>query len=219
MQIYEKIGKSIYIYDMRFDDSAVIKYRKHEMEQINDKEKVLKLETNNPPEYIKTVFKHFENKIINARLSDFNGGGEFPNSYRFITKSRNGEKALSDYYADKYNSCNVVKISDANLIKTRLGIIKYLLVNSGYRKESDGYFCLDKVISIPESLYMLELLKKGYFNLLKDEDICKLLHLLRVSYTFVGAYDYQDESSQFILEKINNSKKVLRLARKERMIK
>lgn len=187
MYLFDKKDNNVLVYDLKPDLEAIENYRASEMRNIPFEELVYHATTNGEP-LLETK------NIIKLSELNFNDGEEYHkfelDTYKSAIKI---SLLLSNYIKGDYVDSRVV-----SLLNDENEAIKYLLVPFAYKARYYPSFnrkSLEDILSIPKSLYLLQMLQQGHFNALKDEDITKQLALFNLSeepINIFGPADFSD---------------------------
>lgn len=176
MYLFDKKGKNILVYEANLNQYAVTKFRRAEMKKVDDAS-CLKFETSKINKGLESFLDKRKNQVIDVPMSQLEYNKHLLGGYHTIKTEEDNKKYLNQYYAGMYNDANIIRVHDYDSKKLSLSVIKYLLVNKKYNKYLNGDISLDGVISIPQTLYIFELLQKGRFEYLDSVDISNLLDL------------------------------------------
>lgn len=229
MYLFEEKGKGVYVYKMDLDARTATMFRQQEMEKM-DAVKCFKFETCKIDKNLDSIFEHRRNQVIDVPWSKLEYDKKFFANYHIIKPDDNSEQVLENYYNGLYNDANIIRVYDYDEKELKLKIIRYLLVNQGYRKILSGEGFLQGVISITKLLYLFELLQKGRFDCLDSIDISTLLGLFDICPTPVDEisldgsekldyYGCGTETKDKLIEKAKDSQKVIQIARKQGRIR
>lgn len=224
MYLYDKKEGQIIVYSMKPNMDKIYKFRKEQIQSINESERILKMVSNKPMD-----LSLFYTGEINALTSDFKKKSLFkPNYFDLIPYNiTESEKIRQNNLLENYYKSNdfyyKIKINNYDKIK-ELKTIKWLLSDNVCLEEKRNKFIILDIISIPESVYLLELILSENFNHIKDEDISMQLNLFDIK-TIENIYfcelkkymkyDVIPSTSETIIDKkINNSEKILKYIRK-----
>ena len=97
----------------------------------------------------------------------------------------------------------------------------FLFTKENYRPEFDGsrIRVIDGIIQLPESLYLLELIRSQKFSLIQDKDVSKQLSFYSLEYCGTHSNDalvWNMIGHEAILEKAENDKPLLKILRNQR---
>ena len=192
MFLYDKKDKYLDVYDFTASRNDLVNYRMTQMEKLPEDEKVFIAETHvdpygDIPLFEKYTGKTFNDSIIPASYAD-NDSEERKesNAYRryHVLKSdrrskRNNEILLDCYGYGHLSDNRVVQIQYAEMIKY------YLLKRTHYDfVGSDSYgknYIMEDIIQLPETLYLLQLIEQGRFDLLDGKNVAEQLALYSLS--------------------------------------
>lgn len=225
MYLFDKKEKSVNVYKMELDPRTAAIFRQQEMTKIADI-KCFKFETCKINKNLGIVFEHQRNQVIDVPLSKLQYDKKIFANYHSIKPGDNSEQVMDKYYNGLYNDANIVRVYDYDEAKLKLKIVRYFLVNQGYKKILSGEGFLNGVVSIPETLYFFELLQKGRFDCLDSIDISTLLGLFDICPTPVDEisldssekldyYGCGTTTKDKLIEKVNGSQKIVQIARKQ----
>lgn len=231
----DKGSEKMYLYQRKNDDLEIIKikatrrlcdYKKEEMNKIPFEMRVMDVETNDFSKK-STNLENAEDSIGYYRFvydnydSDFHTS-EFSRIYRLDEFSNSNEikcckKILDEYYHQKKSSSKVLEVTHS-----RDEYINYLLLTREHYTHSSRESCMENIICLPKSLYLLELFLQEKFDLLTDEEIKEILKLFDMEgLVKKSSYEELKELRKFdIISKkefkkiergIEKSEKVLRL--------
>lgn len=176
MYLYDKSNNNIDVYTMISNSKKVKEFKKREMAQKLPFE-ILKAATNNEKK-LQIPKDSFSWDELNEVETGFYGG-------RFWHKISNYElteeemkrqlKLLNDYYQGNFTNKKVA------LIKKDLKTIKYFLLTQDSYQASNNIYIMNNIISIPKSLYLLQLLEQGNLYEVENEDISEQLQTFDIS--------------------------------------
>lgn len=209
MFLYDKKDNSIDVYDFTASEENLEKFRKEQMEQIPQDERIMFAETHvklygETPLLKAHIGKNFNNEIL---LSDYADNEEIKDTDKYgryhVLKNDKGNDKENDKENDKKHEILLDlyihgQFTDRSVVRIQYPeIMKYYLlrrISYGYLGEYDGgkNFKMEDIIQLPESLYLLQLLEQGRFTLLEDKDITKQLEL----YTLSKIYEVSLEELQ-----------------------
>lgn len=176
MYLFDKKGKTVLVYEANLNQYAATKFRRSEMKKVNGAS-CFKFEASKTNKKLESILSRNKNQVIDVPMSQLEYNKHLLGGYHTIKTEEDDKKYLNQYYAGMYNDANIIRVHDYDAEKLNLSIIKYLLVNKKYNKYLNGDISLDGVISVPQTLYVFELLRKGKFEYLDSVDISNLLDL------------------------------------------
>lgn len=183
MYIYNINKNTLEVYKLKANLADIIKYKKEQMKQIEEDKQILYVETYSGIFGETILFEEYINSSNQDPISIEEANKEKPDRvgkyHKLLYSNPNSierQTLLEEYYSGKLTNCNVIKIKDVNKIR-------YLLLkNSKYEKSTTKHTCkiLKEIIEIPKSLYLLQLLEQGQFQLLEEVDITEQLGLYTI---------------------------------------
>ena len=223
MYLFDKQGDNIWVYKADLNQDAVSRFRQEEMMKIKDT-CCFEFEASKANKSLERALYKAQNKVIDIFISELEYEGKFFHNYHKIKSSLNAEMFLNGYYEGTHNNANIIRVHDYNREKLSLGIVKYLLINQNYFENFDGDICLKGIISIPETLYIFELLQKGRFDYLNSVDITSLLNLFSFCEKPIAKIPFDllskknsgglgDINQATLLKKVDGTQKVIKMAR------
>lgn len=183
MYLYDKTKRTIDVYTMTSNNQKSADFKKSEMQKsIPAEERILKASTNDEKE-----LENIGQPISWSRLQRAAAGAFVEtfwhnvNSYQMSDEEKIRQaKLLNNYYNGNFIDKPVALIEDYNKETSRFEIIKYFLLTKSYAENNQEYI-MDDIISVPESLYYLQLLEQGMFHKIADEDISRQLQTFDIS--------------------------------------
>lgn len=172
MYLYEKNKDKLYIYTFLSDSNKMYEYRVEQMEQIQKDKRIFRGITGIGIENYE-IFKLYENKFDIEIIPIENVNGSYHRLESVILGDKSREFLYSNYYFGNLNDNKIARVYDLNKLRY------FLLINSQYRYDFDKKI-LDGILEIPESLYLLSLIEKEKFSLIKDKDISEQLNLFKL---------------------------------------
>ena len=177
MFLYENNGQFIDVYKLKPKLEELKKYRKKEMGKIPKAERVWFAKTND------SDLKILERVDIPVSFNELNVRGKrydfaYFHCFNFSSDEDKNKQFLEWYYEDEeciYNLCKIYKDS------RYMYILRLQNDYAFYRYGIDSYV-MKGIINIPESLYLLEALLQGRFNLIGDKDVTEQLKLFDVQH-------------------------------------
>ena len=173
MHIYEKKDNKIYIYELSPNSEKLKKYRENEMKSQKNifwQAKTHSTNRQNPNDYkLFTIVKSGENIDV-SKLTD----RKLPHSFELYGSS---SEVLNNYYMGKYYLSPSFKITKDNKN------IQFLIITEDYSTFYEPeipmytFYIMDNIISVPKSLYLLQMLEQGNFKHVINEDIDTQLSL------------------------------------------
>ena len=193
MYLFDRNGDNIEIYTMTPNESWIKEYKAEEMKQIPQSEQVITIETNTQPLIDGSISPK---KPIDINVRDLNSsyGTLAGVKYHKVLEQTKTKESIADsveaYLEGERNSSPIARIYAINEQKRKLTILRYLLLDGSYTKRRlfGAKRTLTDVLNIPESLYLLELLNRGQFDLLDNKDITDQLELFAISSEPVKTY-------------------------------
>lgn len=232
MILYDKRDESLDIYELVAHKDELVKYRKKQMKQIPDNERIFVAETRVDPYGETPLLENYAGKItsgrvINAEYAD-NEKRKENNAYgRYHVLKKNFQNLsdnnilLDSYYNGTLVNSGVIRIQ-------YLKAMKYFLISEKTYKYLGEYdegknYMMKNIIQLPESLYLLQLLEQGKFVFLNDKDISEQLalytlskkdeisfsELQKMSLAEINKNDYLN-----IANKIDNDRHILKILKK-----
>lgn len=227
MYLYEKDDNKIKVYSMEPNIDKIFDYKNKEISKIHLKDRTLKFVTNKP---IKNIEKttYINNLVIDLpkKELEYNKRKFFRTEYHEMRNDRlyiiNG--IIEGYKERVSNDSNIIRVFDYDNKLHMLKYIKYLLVGQEYIKKSEdkNIFELTNVINIPESLYLLEMLCRGNFDMIRDKNVQEQLKLFDISYVdeihvdeFKKAKNYEllQDGYEKIINNAEETNKIFKLIR------
>jgi len=200
MYLFDRTGDTIEIYSMKPNISQIKEFQKKEIKKIPEEHRVLQISSNAKTLPFEKKFT-FESKnrpidVENNQLTFCNKkmfGSEFHRLQTPKTGDLQSEfvkEKLNAYYAGNYNNSQIIRVFKYDDDQKRLNFILFLLLNNYYVKENkySNIQVIKDIINIPESLYLLELLKRGQYSLLDNKDITEQLELFNISEDPIKTY-------------------------------
>lgn len=178
MFLYENNDQFIDIYKLEPELEEIKKYRIDEMEKIPQNKRVWVAQTNSVNHKIlETSGISISYDKLNCKaLSDILF--TFSHSFKTSRKLKQNKQYLQYYYEDDefiYRLCKIRKDSEWMYIL-------FLEDEYTFSMTANESYTMDGIINIPESLYLLEALLQGNFNLLGDKDITEQLKLFDIQH-------------------------------------
>ena len=171
LNIYNLVGNYIDIYNLIPNESKIASYKKRELERnIPEKDRIYTAET--------SAFKILEEDLVEEdrlnRTTEMIGNMRTPYYHHFNAAfyHEDYQKLVNDYYQGLYTNSRVVRIKREDIAR-RVKIVKYLLMTQD--KYVNG--SIKGMISIPETLYLLQMIEQGKFGLVYKEQIDEQLSL------------------------------------------
>jgi len=169
MFLYDKKEKTIDVYSMIPKKEEIVNYKIDEMKKIPEEEKVVCARLIQSVDIDKNDI--FLNRI---NLEMIKSSHLHP-----VSMTKEIEFLLQSYYLDLLITYGDISVSDLE------GIKHYLITKNSYVIGSQGganVGILDGIIQIPETLYILQLLKEERFDLLAGRDISSQLNLFDIKF-------------------------------------
>ena len=191
MHLFEKNGNSIDVYTMTPNAEKIARFKEAEMERIPFKERVYKATCDWRSKYFENAeFEaNYFDIVENYSESGMQGEQLF---HKISTYPINGGELvrqnmlLDDYYKGEFKDKPIVSISRIEI--ARYKVLKYLLLTQSSYNKFGNHDCyiMDNIISIPRTLYLLQLLEQEKIELLlkeidnNNDDISKQLALFDI---------------------------------------
>lgn len=197
MYLFDRTGDNIEIYTMTPNENWIKEYKADKMSQIPKSEQVLTIETNTKPLIDESSSSK---KPADINVKDLNSsygtltGIKYHQMLGQIKTSESIKDSVDAYIEGERNNSPLARIYAINEQKMKLTFIRYLLLDATYTKRrlfGSKRTQID-VLNIPESLYLLELLSRGQFDLLDNKDISDQLALFAISDEPVKTYTMSD---------------------------
>ena len=162
MYLYNKEVNKIEIYSFIPNYEKEKEFRESEKKLIPEDKKYIRLETNMSNYYLKKIINNKRNLILSEMID--------PNNTIYIDGPRRNLINIYEYY----DNDETIEIRD-NV---------YALINGSYVKDSNdsNKYVLNGIVNLTKKLYLLEILKKGNFDLLTDNEIKEFLDLFDFSH-------------------------------------
>lgn len=227
MYLYDKNGDKIEVYSMEPNMEKIYNFRKKEIEQIPENERVLKMISNQFMDWAM-----FYTGIINTSRIDYHEKSIFSKyycnlmQYNMTDEERERQnKLLEDYYKSNYFYYKIKVNKDYDKIKG-LQTIKRLLMDNVCVSEKRNRHAINDIISVPESILLLEILLSQDIHLIENDDISKQLELFDFSTNPIEIVDYNmidrysnlnviASNSSYKLDcKVKESEKILKYIKK-----
>ena len=222
MYLYDKKENTIDVYEMTPNFKKTVEYKKNEMETIPFDERVLKACSNCNRE-----LEHTDSPIIYEKLQYRENRIPGRVYYHSITsyqmtdeeKIRQSE-LLGEYYNGDYKNKKIALIK-----KSKNEITKYFLLTALWYSCCDNEYVMDDIISIPKSLYLLQMLEQGKFYRVDEEDISKQLQTFNISTSPVERISIAELKNMYnvgllhgtfdcIMDKVETTQKILQKVKK-----
>ena len=191
MYLFDKKDNKVEVYSMEPNMEKIYDFRKKEMEQIPEDERVLKMVSNKYMDW-----SMFYSGVINTSRIDFREKGIFNKyycnliQYNMTNEERERQnKLLEDYYKSSYFYYKIRINKEYDKIKG-LQTIKRLLMDNVCISEKRNRHAINDIISVPESILLLEILLSQDIHLLENEDISKQIELFNFSANPIEIVDY-----------------------------
>lgn len=224
MYLYNKEGNKIEIYSFIPNYDKEKEFRESEKKLIPEDKKYIRLETNMSNYYLKKIINNKRNLILSEMIDNVNFTIKkgFKNHY---------SKMYFDKMIDPNNTIyidgprrNLINIYDYYDNDETMGNRDnvYALINGSYVKDSNdsNKYVLSGIVNLTKKLYLLEILKKGNFDLLTDNEIKEFLDLFDFSHVTDIDKRKLDEMIKYkiinydecnISSKLEESQKILKL--------
>lgn len=181
MYLYDKTKEIIDVYTMISNNQKAAEFKKNEIESsIPFEERILRASTNDIKE-----LENIVQPILWSKLQQENMCGE--NFWHKVASYQmSGEEKirqanlLKGYYNGEFTDKSIALIEDYNKENSKFEIIKYFLLTKSYN-EINGQYIMNDIISLPKSLYFLQMLEQGKFSNVVDEDIDRQLQTFDIS--------------------------------------
>lgn len=226
MYLYDRDDKTINVYELIGNKEKLAKYKKEELEKaISPEFRFLKAKTTNEKPLEDNCDITFWYKLESRETYYWSDDYfHFIEGYLLDEEEKlKQEEILNDYYEGKFSKNKVYEVQDYNVETSTFEVVKYLLPTRPYEIDEKNFFkvsVMNHILSIPKSLYLLQLIEQEKFYLVKDEDITKQLQLFDVSEKAIESFDLEklkraDElnllrnSYEDVLEKVEKSQKIL----------
>ena len=199
MYLFDKQGSKINVYNMVANSQAIKEYKEQELYKMDPYNKIVYCAKTNAEPILE-----LKDVIYDSELN-YNIAGEFHQFYYDCYKP----EVIRYFIEGSFNNNRVVKV-----LNGKEEIVGYLLITQGYNtKLSQGENSMFNILSIPRSLYLLQMLQQCHFDTLNDADIneqLKLFQLIKepVDELSINDFSYLNEgqrnmmsSSEMILER------------------
>lgn len=221
MYLYDRKGSNIEVYSIEPNEEKINKYRKKQMEKIPENERILNLRSKKHL-FLYNAVTNMTSDICNPKKTLFNKPdielvqGDIPKHEQ--------EWILDEYcnYGAYINKIIINKYSDE---KVKSETIKRLLTTDNESSfDNNGYFL--RVISVPEELFLLEMLLDKDFDEIQDKDIKEQIELFdysdkpieTIAYSTISHYHDLGIVTNMCMNDLNknikNDQKVLKYIRK-----
>ena len=192
MFLYDKKDKYLDVYDFTASRSDLANYRMTQMKELPEDEKVFIADTRVDPYGDILLFEKYTGEIFNdevltaSYVDNDSEERKTSNAYRryHVLKAdrrskENNDNLLACYGYGHLSDKPVVQIQYAEMIKY------YLLKRKNYDfVEFDEYgkkYRMEEIIQLPETLYLLQLIEQGRFDLLDGKNVAEQLALYSLS--------------------------------------
>lgn len=225
MYLYDRNDKTINVYELIGNKERLAEYKKDELEKaIIPEFRFLKAKTTDEKPLEDNCDLTFWYKL-ESRNTYYWSDACFHRIYYYLLDDEEKfkqERILNDYYEGKFNQNKVFEVQDYNVETSTFEIVKYLLPTRPYETDENNskISVMHHILSIPKSLYLLQLIEQEKFYLMKNEDITKQLQLFDISEKPIESFDLDkfrraDEvnllsnSYEDVLENVEKSQKIL----------
>jgi len=176
MYLFDKKDSNIEVYSMEPNIGKIYDFRKKEMEKIPENERVLKMISNIPMDWSEHYIGIQKFSIDNLKKKKIFSSNYYNlEQYNFTDEEKERQnKLLEEYYR---SNDHYYKIKIINGLQT----IKNLLTDNTVTLNNKNNFIINNIISIPESVLLLEFLLSYDFQLINKEDISEQLKLFDFS--------------------------------------
>lgn len=184
LNLYNLEGNSIDIYNLIPNEPKITAYKKRELEfRIPEKDRIYTAAT--------SAFKILEEDLVdedklNTVIECFSIKPYF-HHFSPATYNEEYKELVEAYYNGQYTNSRVVRIRREDIAR-RIKIVKYLLMTQD--KYEDG--SIKGMISIPEKLYLLQMLEQGKYSLIYKEQIDEQLSLFDLTKEPIGNMTLDD---------------------------
>jgi len=174
MYLYDNDGEFVYVYELVPKEEKIKEYKRKEIEKISEDKR---LWTSVASSIDNQIFNGNVDFIADAKLDSYIPYYNGVSSHKMISQDYNNE--IIDNYCNQLDSFGrPIKIikgkGDSNLPSY------FIITKNGYMLDGKEYVMKD-IITIPESLYNLELLLSKRYDLIKDiNELCEQLLLFDV---------------------------------------
>lgn len=213
MYLFERDGNQIKIYSMEPNDNKFRNYKLQEMSdaKLQEKDKIWGIETNLKEDVLvpnkeRNIYGFSKPLDIAEQEIDFIKKKSFLKKYHYLIANyvpRNVDMtnesflaACLDAYINQHKKRNqLIRLYDYNNGSRKLSFTKYLLLSGDfYITEEASIFkrkYIEQIVSLPKSLYLLELLNQGHFSLI-DENVSEQISQFDISTSPIKTYTMDD---------------------------
>lgn len=184
MYLYGENDDQIEVFEMEPNKKKIAEFKKEEMESIPQEERVITAKTNSDGMRMlsnRDIGEQVYEKKLNQNHSGLWGGNSFHCMETHTTdekENKRQQKLLKRYYDGDFTEDPVVLLKrEAHDLK----VLKYLLLTEKQYFRHGDILAMKNIISIPKSLYLLQLLEQGNFYHAADEDIQRQLETFDIS--------------------------------------
>ena len=235
MILYDNKGKSLDVYEFNANEDDLTTYRKEQMKKIPEKERILVAETRVPSPFSRTrplfesyTGKEYKSAILTSDRAD-DEDQKNRNIYGGYHVLKNDTRLCDRYKKKLVDSYCHGDLLDRNVIQIQYPeMMKYLLLylqQYDYLGEYDNgrNYRMSKIIQLPESLYLLQLIEQGRFASLDGKNIDEQLTLYSLSK--INEINFEElqkmdtcgitqNAYARVIDKANSDSHVLRLIKK-----
>lgn len=164
VNLFNRDGENIFIYKMIPDEGKISNFKRYEEERILEKDRVYCAKTSlfNILEENEVDESKLNTKIDGLRM----GKGSYFHSFEPVGYTDYYKNLLENYYNGLYTDSRVVTIL-RYYGSYRNKAIKYLLMTMDKYKDGE----INNIISIPESLYYMQMIEQGRFGSIYRDNI------------------------------------------------
>ena len=181
MFLYEKEGKDMKVYSLKKDEQALREYRMNQMKQIRAGRRCF---------YTTEVVESLRDDPTLLRRNfetDITPYSELVDKLRYNTDKEDCDALLREYYRGDYTNRSVAVIDYYKKLRYLL-MVTISPRYAGYPRKNT--LCIDDLVELPESLYFLQLLERGKYNLLAEKDVSEQLQYF--DFHFVDSFNEQE---------------------------
>ena len=192
MFLYNNENGMIEVYALKYYNDELSDFRKEEMKKIPADKKFFYARTNYEPTLANfseiTEWRNLEWSDLAWLIPHYGGSCyHLMFNHKYTAEEQNRQEELLEYYYfAHYLSNPTVKVVIDDESKKIYNIdedFKYfILTQTKYEPQLlSGAYTMENILSVPKSLYLLQLFQQGQFEKIKDEDISTILPLFHTS--------------------------------------
>ena len=222
MYLFDKKDNGLEVYRAREKEQEAHDFREEKMTEFSSTPKILTAQElpRNPKDLplFELYAKQFDQKIIPSKELRYLDVYSY-RTLQYEDRSMMGvwtKDLLNKFYFGHYSEKNIARVKDH-------GKLKYLLLPDGYiRFEHTNVVQMRRILEIPQSLFLLQMLEQGKTGLLEGQDISEQLELFDIEKVDEIDLEQLKKSDQYLgirnlydnaLTKSERDGKVLRLVK------